>query len=89
MGWINNERYRTIFEEIMLNNSKFICAYLPAYGLIKINSIIVKILNHEGYFNSIKDSINVEYIIEKLYIDGYRGEELGEKEIYDILRKTD
>jgi len=85
MELFKNERYSIILERIRIYNNKFICAYLPVYGLVNIEGMILKIPGHEGMINIGKEEITVKYIKEKIYIDGYHGDELSEKEIYKIL----
>lgn len=80
-----NERYSTILERITVYNNKFICSYLPVYGLVKIEGMILKIAGCEGVVNIDKEEIIVKYIKEKAYTDGYHGNKLSEKEIYILL----
>lgn len=89
MGWINNYRYESIFENLEVRNGKFICAWFPVYGLIKVDGMVLKISNHEGYLSSNKNTVIIEYIREKTYTDGLHGTELSEKEIYEILTKCE
>lgn len=90
MRFIFNERYSTIMEDVLVYDNKFICAYLPVYGLVKIDNVIIKISDHEGfaYTQYNEDTIRIIYIVEKVYTDGYRGKELNEKEIYKILKES-
>ena len=90
MGWINNERYETIIEQIRLFDGKFICAYMPCYGLVKIDDRISKLPSYEGYLYRYPEKIEiavVEYVREKFYTEGfeYPNKELTEDEIFKIL----
>jgi len=85
MSWINNEMYESIIEHLHVYKNKFICTYKPVYGLVKINDMVLKISDHEGFINTNKEEVIVEYIKEKFYLDGVHGDKLNEKEIYKIL----
>ena len=87
MDYIKNERYESILENLNVFNGKFICAYLPVYGLVKVDGIVFKISGYDGVVNSNEVNVIVEYIREIAYIDGFHGKELSEKEIYEILIK--
>lgn len=86
--YINNERYETITEYISIWNNQFECAYYPEYGLVKIDEMIFKISNYIGIIKTDKDRVFAEYIREKTYTDGYRGEKLNEEEIFQLLNSN-
>jgi len=85
MCYINNERYENRIENLNVFNGKFICAYLPVYGLVKVNGIVFKISGHDGVVNLNEVNVIVEYVREIVHIDGFHDKELSEKEIYEIL----
>lgn len=90
MGWINNERYATVVERIRLFKGRFVCAWLPCYGLVKIDDKIIKLPGYEGslyHYPEELETIVIEYIKEKYYIDGFRGEKMSEDAIYNTLVK--
>ena len=91
MGHIHNERYETIVENMRLFKGRFICAYMPCYGLVKIEDTILKLSGYEGSFYHFPpeeiDTVVVKYIREKFYTEGFGcpKEELTEKEIFKML----
>jgi hypothetical protein len=67
-------------EHIMVYDNKFVCAWLPMYGLVKVDNMILKIEGYEGHISSDKEIITAKYISERAYMDGREVRKLTEKE---------
>lgn len=85
MNYIENERYTTMLEHIPVYDNKFICSYIPVYGLVKVKDFIMKINRNTGVVYSDGNNIIVKYIREKVYTEGIHGEQLSIDEICNIL----
>ena len=88
MEFINNERYSTIVENLRIYNNQFICAYPPVYGLVKVKDFIMKVEKSIGviFCEGDNQEIVVKYIREKVYTDGFHGEQLSIEEICNLLK---
>lgn len=93
---IISAKYSKVFEEIIVRNNKFVCAYEPCYGLVRVNDNILKINLHEGYINKSNNAvIQVIYLYEHMYIDEYKYvneigfKKLTENEILKLLGRSE
>lgn len=82
-----NDRYETVLEFVPIYNNKFVCSYLPVYGLVGVGKMILQAERHTSFINIVGNTLLIKYITEKIYCDDlFHGDELIRVDALKIIK---